>query len=126
MPPNVFTWKITCAGCRRDVNADVVAGWKANEGAIWRGAASATLWLRCPQCNEGSVKVKSGEVYPVAPAGRPVQNLPEDVAQAWREAGLAHSAGAYTASEMMCRKILMHVAVDRAGSKPQRHLHQLR
>jgi hypothetical protein len=26
--------------------------------------------------------------------------------------------GAFTASEMMCRKLLMHVAVDQAGSSP--------
>ena len=39
-------------------------------------------------------------------------NLPEDVAQAWREARTSHAVAAYTASEIMCRKILMHVAVD--------------
>ncbi len=45
-------------------------------------------------------------------------NLPDDVAQAWREARAAHAVAAYTACEMMCRKILMHVAVDVAGSSP--------
>jgi hypothetical protein len=45
-------------------------------------------------------------------------NLPSDVAQAWQEAGLAHSVAAYTAAEIMCRKILMHLAVDKAGAQP--------
>jgi hypothetical protein len=39
------------------------------------------------------------------------------VAKAWREARTAHAVAAYTAAEMMLRKILMHVAVDVAGSK---------
>jgi hypothetical protein len=43
--------------------------------------------------------------------------VPDDVNVAWQEAREAYSAGAYTASEIMCRKILMHLAVDVAGSK---------
>ncbi len=55
-------------------------------------------------------------MYPVAPAGSTIAKLPDDVAQAWREARTAHAVAAYTASEVMCRKILMHVAVGVAGS----------
>jgi hypothetical protein len=42
--------------------------------------------------------------------------MPPDVAEAWRQARTTHAVAAYTASEMMCRKILMHVAVDVAKS----------
>lgn len=59
---------------------------------------------------------KSGAVFPPAPAGGSVPNLPEDVARAWREVRTAHAVAAYTAAEMMCRKILMLVAVGVAGS----------
>lgn len=58
-----------------------------------------------------------GVVYPSAPAGRAVDGLPDEVVQAWREARTAHAVAAYTASEVMCRKILMYVAVDKANSK---------
>ncbi len=64
------------------------------------------------------MKTRHSAIYPVAPVGRTVKNLPGEVAQAWQEAGVAHSAGAYTAAEMMCRKILMHLAVGRANAKP--------
>lgn len=57
-------------------------------------------------------------VHPSAPAGAAVKHLPPDVDNAWREARTSHAVGAYTASEMMCRKILMHLAVDVANSKP--------
>lgn len=60
----------------------------------------------------------SGAVYPAAPAGGNVQHLPADVERAWQEARTAHAVAAYTASEMMSRKILMHIAVDAAAAKP--------
>jgi len=66
------------------------------------------------------VKLRSGEVFPVAPAGRSISGLPADIDTAWREARISHAVGAYTASEIMCRKILMHIAVDVAKSAPGR------
>lgn len=100
---------ITCGNCGERVAATILA---------LRGAEpSSTEWLQCPVCQEGSVVVSTGAVYPVAPAGGTVPNLPDDVAQAWREARTAHAVAAYTASEIMCRKILMHVAVDVASSQ---------
>lgn len=45
-----------------------------------------------------------------------MSGLPNDVETAWMEARRSFGAGAYTASEVMCRKILMHVAVDKAGA----------
>jgi hypothetical protein len=64
------------------------------------------------------VRTKSGAIYPTAPAGGIVPHLPQDVARAWQEVRTSHAVAAYTASEMMCRKILMHLAVDVAKSKP--------
>lgn len=62
--------------------------------------------------------MSTGAVYPTAPAGGWISDLPDNVATAWREAGYAHAVASYTASEIMCRKILMHVAVGVAGSAP--------
>lgn len=75
-------------------------------------------WYQCPNCNAAIVKQVDGSVYPPAPAGGTVPNLPADVEKAWQEARVSHNVAAYTASEIMCRKILMHLAVDRADSKP--------
>lgn len=119
-------WPITCGNCGRGVSANVVAGWPQQKAgtraptpdAAKAAAASETLWLACPHCSEGSVKLKDGAVYPSAPAGAAVALLPADVAAAWREVRTAHAVAAYTAAEMMCRKILMHLAVDVAGAKP--------
>lgn len=72
-------------------------------------------WLQCPACGEGSVMSGEGKVFPTFPAGGRIKNLPADVEGAWREVRTAYSVAAYTASEMMCRKILMHIAVGVAG-----------
>ena len=102
------TRPITCGNCSRAVAAEVVAGG---------GTSGSTAWLKCPHCGEGSVRLQSGAVFPPAPAGGTVQHLPGDVAAAWREVRTAHAVAAYTASEIMCRKILMHLAVDKAQAQ---------
>lgn len=103
---------INCGHCGRPVAATVV-----QRGDSVRGAHPKIAWLLCPSCENGSVMAAEGAVWPAALAGGSVANLPEDVAQAWREARTTHGVAAHTASEMMCRKILMHLAVDVAGSK---------
>jgi hypothetical protein len=113
-------WSITCGSCGEGVAADVVVGWPTtgNPTTQEANARSTTLWLQCPKCKEGSVKLKDGSVFPTASAGNVVANVPDDVAAAWREARTTHAVAAYTACEMMSRKILMHIAVDRANAQP--------
>jgi hypothetical protein len=99
---------IICGSCSLGVAAEVV--WQSK-------VHTRRTAMVCPSCAEPSVRLASGAVYPTAPAGGTVKNLPADVEQAWREARTAHAVAAYTASEIMCRKILMHLAVDVAQSK---------
>jgi hypothetical protein len=98
---------ITCGHCGLKVSAIVVA-----RGEQQHEQAAGVLWLLCPNCRDGSVHSKSGAVWPVAPVVTPIDNLPFDVTTAWKEAQSSHAVAAYTAAEMMCRKILMHLAVD--------------
>lgn len=105
-----------CGTCRLVVEEIVV---KAEvTGRSGYGDSVVTTWMQCPACREGSVRTRDGSTHPVAPAFSDVAALPTDVATAWREARLAHSVGAYTASDIMCRKILMHLAVDATASPP--------
>lgn len=108
------TESITCGHCGVGVAATIIH----QAQPLINGQARSVQWLQCPSCHDASVKTASRAVYPVAPAGRTVQHLPEDVGRAWQEARTAHAVAAYTASEMMCRKILMHISVDKAGSSP--------
>lgn len=78
-------------------------------------APAGTTFLVCPKCKKGTVKI-ANKLHPSPAAGRLVEYLPPSVDGAWREARLAYSAGAYTASTLMCRKLLMHMAVNECGA----------
>lgn len=115
-------WPIKCGNCGDGVAAEIVSSHPNNvigntaPGVVAQNAPTTTFWLRCPSCEEGSVKLRNGAVYPTAPAGGSVKHLPVAVDRAWREARTSHAVAAYTASEMMCRKILMYLAVDKANA----------
>ena len=60
-------------------------------------------WVRCPSCGEGRVRGQNSNViYLGQRPGRVLRFPPPQVEKAWSEARSAHSAGAYTAAEMMC------------------------
>jgi hypothetical protein len=77
---------------------------------------AGVMWLRCSHCHSGSV-MNGTEISPAVLRGESLESLPSDVESAYMEARRALSAGAPTGSELMCRKILMHVAVDK-GANP--------
>jgi hypothetical protein len=79
----------------------------------------------CPLCGtptwltwwDGTIRHQ----VPKPAAGRPLgERVPTDVRSTYNEARVAHSAGAFTAAAMMCRKLLMSLAVAE-GDKPGRH-----
>lgn len=77
----------------------------------------AYRWMRCATCGLGlvqNVDVVSPPALPLrAPAG-----LKGVEAEAWAEARTCLSSGAYTAAVMMCRKLILHIAVAN-GLPPQ-------
>ncbi|MGW3613753.1 DUF4145 domain-containing protein [Micromonospora sp. NPDC005163] len=52
---------------------------------------------------------------PATVEGEPVDGLPDEVATAYEESRQTAGSGAYTSCELMCRKILMHVAADKGA-----------
>lgn len=102
-------WRaFTCGHCGHQVSGAVVA--LASENGI-------TRWLWCPTCGEGSVETSNGVVHPGSTFGPSIQGLPPEVEAAYGEARSCMSAGAFTGSELLCRKILMHVGVDKGAAE---------
>jgi hypothetical protein len=102
---------VSCGHCGRSVHAAVIA---EVEGIIY--------WLRCTHCNSGSVlhETRYGpRIWPQPRPGEDVEGLPDDVRAAWDEARSCAGAAAHTATEMVCRKILMHIAVDKGDQEGQ-------
>lgn len=74
------------------------------------------VWLRCTNCHRGSVYLPlERRQIPAAVPGESLEGLPPDVESAYDEARNAMGVQAHTAGELMCRKILMHVAVDKGA-----------
>jgi hypothetical protein len=79
---------------------------------------ASVLRVKCSECGNGiGGEYNSDVILPLVRPSRQFDGLPGDVAKAWDEARSAYSVGAYTAAEIMCRKILMHLAVDKAGAQ---------
>ena len=58
-----------------------------------------------------------GKIWPGARFGPVVEGLPDDVKEAYQEARDCLSVSATTAAELICRKILMHIAVDKGADE---------
>jgi hypothetical protein len=80
--------------------------------------------LICTNCNKPSfIEAKSGKILGTTPAaimGKDIIGLPDDVKALYDEARKCTSNNAYTSAVLTCRKILMHVAVEK-GAKDGRN-----
>jgi len=76
------------------------------------------VWLQCTNCTEGTVQSRDGATYPPPIPGGGVTALPAEIERVYGESRACFAVGAFTACELMCRKILMHLAVDVAGAQP--------
>ena len=101
--------RIRCGHCGTFTSAAVVAMTHTTE-------APEVLWLRCTHCQGGSV-ISSGKLFPGPMPGDDLAGLPEDVAEAYNEARRCFAVNAFTGCELVCRKLLMHVAVDAAEAE---------
>jgi hypothetical protein len=104
---------LTCGHCGRDVAAAVLIMTSADANA------PQTKWLRCVNCGGGLVLTPERGLLPAARPGANLEGLPGDVRRAYDEARSTASVNAWTSVEMMCRKILMHVAVDKGAKGNQ-------
>ena len=86
----------------------------SNEG--WHGWVDGTfhMFIRvCHLCGAPTFFPAKGGYLPQARFGSTVSSLPEDVRRLYDEARDCAAAGANTACILCCRKILLHVAVER-------------
>lgn len=84
----------------------------------WRDKVNANMIYVCPHCSRPTYYNRIYRQQVPGPLlGREVRHLPPAVAAAYDEARACASINAHTAVGMLCRKLLMHVAVEQ-GAKP--------
>lgn len=101
-----------CGHCGREVSGAVLAYNREN-----KHNQRLTLWLQCSVCYKGTTQEADGSVAPGSAFGPVVEGLPTAVEEAYNEARRCMSVSAFTAAEGICRKILMHVAVDKGAAE---------
>ena len=74
----------------------------------------------CPQCNAPTFFSFQRTQHPGPLLGGEVASLADDVQRIYDEARNALTVGAATGTVMLCRKILMHVAVDMGADEGRR------
>jgi hypothetical protein len=105
--------KFTCGHCSALTATVQVFGFY-NSRRQWDKTREIRV---CMGCRMPTFFTATGGQIPTPPAGRMVEHLPAVVAGAYKEALDALQAGAPTAAALMCRKVLMNVAVNK-GAKP--------
>ncbi len=103
----------TCGYCGTRVSGAVVAGYD------WQDSASnsySNKWLLCTHCCQPSASINR-TIFPGSPFGPSIMGLPREVNESYGEARRCMEVNAYTAAELICRKILMHVAADKGAEE---------
>lgn len=80
----------------------------------------------CPMCHCPSLFYWNDDEriqFPLPAPGRSVLYLPNDLRQLYEEARASASAGAYTATVLLCRKMLMNMAVAEGAHAGKSFLH---
>jgi hypothetical protein len=98
----------TCGHCGVAVSGVVIA-WLDKENTLIQ-------WVHCPSCALGSTII-DGKAFPGAAFGPEIQGLPQNVNESYEEARRCMEVNALTAAELVCRKILMHVAVEKGAKE---------
>jgi hypothetical protein len=107
--------RFTCGHCGDTVGGAVIGYHRIPSVQGTRGEA-VIKWVLCPSCSLGSTII-NGQAYPGASFGPHIQGLPPEVESAYSEARRCMVVNAFTAAELICRKILMHVAVEKKAKE---------
>jgi hypothetical protein len=108
---NIPSKSYDCGFCGNRVASSI--GYFATQGAATPIFEQLHI---CPHCGRVT-SFRHNIQFPGVRPGTDVLNVPADVEKAYNEARDCMARSAYTAATMLCRKILMHVAVEEKAEK---------
>jgi transcription elongation factor Elf1 len=95
-----------CGFCGRHVSSVVGTSLQSTN----QGAVRAKVYV-CPNCL-GLNSFLQNTQYPSPALGRPVDHVPPGLSDLYEEARRCTGEGCYTAAVLLCRKMLMNIAVQ--------------
>lgn len=107
---DIFPHEITCGFCSRHIAPH--KGWRASDGS-----SSEAKILVCPNCNRPNFVDNFGEQFPGTTFGAELQFLPTDIDAVYSEARRCMAVNSFTGAVLLCRKLLMHIAVEKEAEE---------
>jgi hypothetical protein len=107
---NLAPHRFICGFCSTTVSPD--KGWSAAHPANTHAAAM----FICPECRGPNFR-RGDKQFPTAPFGTPVTHVPKELNTLYEEARSCTSANAFTAAVLICRKMLMNIAVQQGAKE---------
>jgi len=101
VPPESYR----CGYCGFDVSS--------HEGL--QTTSHSAVFRICGQCNCPTFFAWTGLQTPGPRPGFPLHKLPTDISGLYEEARSSRSTNAFTGAVMLCRKLLMHIAVEKGA-----------
>lgn len=108
VPSKVFE----CAFCSNRVSSSL--GFYKGTQRDGSGGMIAFAYI-CPECETLTTFDRNAIQFPQSVFANHISHLPEDIAALYSEACTSASINANTASVMVCRKILMNIAVSKGA-----------
>jgi Domain of unknown function (DUF4145) len=111
--------KYTCGYCNSLVGSNV--GFQPSQQQHQNVAIPSWAIYLCPNCGKPTFLDWSAGVKqtPGGSVGHPIENLPTEVNDLYEEARACMSVSAPTSAVLTCRKILMHIAVEKGAKTGQ-------
>lgn len=107
LPPRSYV----CSYCDRHVGP--AQGWAASVP----GQPSQAYLYICSFCNSPTFFDFRGTQYPGAPFGNSVAGVPKEVGALYVEARQCMTVNSFTSAVLTCRKLLMHIAVEKGAAQ---------
>lgn len=101
-----------CGFCDHRVSSD--RGYKVGYNRDASGHQVGGIYI-CPNCQGPTFFSPGGRKYPGNAAGNEVTHVPEKLADLYEEARRCTSENCHTAAVLLCRKMLMNIAVEQGA-----------
>jgi len=106
--------KYVCGFCNTSVSS--IKGYKLGLHIDGSGSQQGATYI-CPNCGGPSFFMPGGGRYPTPALGNPVQHVPANLNALYEEARRCSSQNCFTGAVLLCRKMLMNIAVQQGAAE---------
>ena len=103
-----------CGFCNTKVSS--VKGYKLGRGQDASGAQVGAIYI-CPNCGGPIFFATDNRKFPSPSFGNSVQHVPTELNELYEEARRCTGENCHTASVLLCRKMLMNIAVSQGAKE---------